>query len=98
MPDRTNFRKLTAEYGIGLAEILAETQRYGFTELADIKAFLSAVSHINPTVCEYVYIREKLTLCLITHDNGADYFTPLRRLATRLDYFLRELRACSPAA
>lgn len=95
MLDCSQFVGLTEKYDVGLDELLAEIQGYGFMEISDIKYFISVMARLNPTACEYLYIREKLALCLINHDNGADYFIPLRHLVASLNYFLRELRGCS---
>lgn len=58
---------------------------YGFTEIDDVVSFLNLFRESPPGDCEYIYIRNKLGLCLEHHDNETDYFIPLREFVTELD-------------
>jgi len=61
---------------------------YGFVEVSDILNFLSFLDLTKATwlgSSEYIYVRSKLEMCLRNHDDGSDYFIPLREFATELD-------------
>lgn len=58
---------------------------YGFIEIADVLRFIDLICSSPPDRSDYVFIRGKLDLCLRYHDNGDDYFIPLRELVTELD-------------
>lgn len=58
---------------------------YGFIEMADILRFIDFICSSPPERNDYLFTRGKLGLCLRHHDDGSDYFIPLRELATELD-------------
>ncbi|WP_434747273.1 hypothetical protein [Pantoea sp. Lu_F5_004] len=58
---------------------------YGFIEVNDIFKFIEFLCHGELDTSELVYIRNKIGLCLRRHDDGQDYFIPLREFATELD-------------
>lgn len=83
-------RTITDERDISLSvkEIRERIDRYGFTEISDIIIFLDVICHGLPDLPDYIYIRRKLDRCLSHHDNGSDYFIPLREFACELDAIL----------
>jgi hypothetical protein len=63
-------------------------KKYGFIECADILSFLEFVCTKYPDRCAYIYIINKLTECLINHDNDSDYFNELNVLAKNINIWL----------
>lgn len=62
------------------AKIISMLMTYGFIEVSDMIFVLtfSRSSHLDTT--ELYYLECKLSECLRNHDNGSDYFIPLRKL------------------
>lgn len=62
------------------AKIISVLMTYGFIEVSDI-IFLLTLSRSNQLkATELYYLECKLNECLRNHDNGSDYFVPLRDL------------------
>ncbi len=73
------------KYKISRSEFLNRLIDYRFNETKDIVNFLKFFCDENIDICDYLFIRAKLELCLKNHDNMSDYFIPLRQVATELD-------------
>lgn len=66
-------------------QLRERVQSYGFIEIADILRFIDFVCIPLPDKGDYIFIRNKIELCLKNHDNGSDYFITLREFASELD-------------
>lgn len=58
---------------------------YGFIEIADVLRFIEFACSSPPERSDYMFIRDKIYLCLKYHDNGSNYFIELREFASMLD-------------
>ncbi|HFQ9141769.1 TPA: hypothetical protein ACHTOV_004255 [Enterobacter cancerogenus] len=77
--------RLTQRIYLPREQLRERVGRYGFIEIADILRFIDFICSSPPERNDYIFIRGKLDLCLRHHDDGGDYFIPLRELATELD-------------
>lgn len=66
------------DYLLNPKQLLVIYQRYGFIECANIQRFIVLVCGPSLNEVDLIYIREKTLECLKKHDNGDDYFTPLK--------------------
>ncbi len=65
---------------------------YGFIETGDIINILDSLNVLYPDRITLHFIRGRLSACLAEHDNGEDYFIPLRQLACEIDFVLMETK------
>lgn len=73
---------------MSIDEIKTKIAFYGFIEISYIFSFLDLVCRTPPTESDYIYIRSSIGSCLKKHDDGSDYFIPLRDFALELDYLV----------
>jgi len=67
------------------SKIISMLMAYGFKEVSDI-IFVLTLSHLSKLgTAELYYLECKLDECLRNHDNGSDYFIPLRELKEEVE-------------
>lgn len=62
------------------SKIISMLMTYGFLEISDIIFVLTLSRSRQVKASELYYLECKLNECLRNHDNGSDYFIPLREL------------------
>lgn len=62
------------------SKIISVLMTYGFLEVSDIIFVLTLSRSSQLKATELYYLECKLNECLRNHDNGSDYFIPLREL------------------
>ncbi|MHA0949044.1 hypothetical protein [Enterobacter ludwigii] len=62
------------------SKVISMLMTYGFIEVSDIIFVLTLSRSSQLTATELYYLECKLNECLRSHDNGSDYFIPLREL------------------
>ena len=81
---------LQKRFSLSPDRIKERLRYFGFTEVDEILKFISIIDAEDADASGYTYIRARLDRCLRNHDNGDDYFIPLREIASELDCCLHE--------
>lgn len=58
---------------------------FGFIECQEISVFLNLVCDRKPDSKDLFWIKGKIRACLSRHDNGNEYFEPLRIIERELE-------------
>lgn len=70
--------KITLNRRSPLRSVITLLEGFGFTECSEINNFITYFCHPLPLKEEMVFIERKLVQCLVNHDDGGEYFIPLR--------------------
>lgn len=68
--------------------LYSRVKSFGFIEIDCVLRFLECVCKQFPDESDILYVSSKISECLKIHDNGGDYFSPLREVKVMLVYWL----------
>jgi hypothetical protein len=78
LPAHQQYGVSTGKYGPMKTQLIELLHEYGYTECSDVLNFLDFFCTPNIEPVEAIYIREKLKICLLNHDNGGSYFANMK--------------------
>ncbi|MCU6345967.1 hypothetical protein [Enterobacter quasiroggenkampii] len=70
---------------ITVSDLSERLSGFGFIECQDVSVFLSLVCDRKPDSKDLFWIKGKIRACLSRHDNGNEYFEPLRIIEKELE-------------
>lgn len=78
-------KEVCAKHYLSRDQILKRLSGFNFIEIYEAMRFLKVFCDASLGICEQVYLRDKLFMCLQSHDDGSNAFIKLRELACELD-------------